>query len=249
MKKRYEPESITPPPVNLAWTGGWDSTFRLLQLLLHEERRVQPHYIVRPEASTGQEIDAMNRIRRALFREFPESRKLLMPTHLIDVRAITYSDDLIGECERIRNSQKVNEQYPLLACYCSDNDITGMEVCINSDETVALKAINSSPLFGALSSPLTDFRKKSTKELADLNGWQPIMHLTVFCRRPKKGRPCGVCGPCYDAITMGLGYRLPLSRRLIARGQVPLRRWWRTNKNSMSPKLRSIVLRFMKGRY
>ena len=81
-------EKDKPEPVHLAWTAGWDSTFRLLQLLLIEKRPVQPHYIVRPEESTGQEIDAMHRIRRRLLSDYPEAREGLKPTALIDVRAI-----------------------------------------------------------------------------------------------------------------------------------------------------------------
>ena len=44
---------------HLFWTGGWDSTFRLLQLLLEENKIVQTHYVIRSEQSTGQEIDTM----------------------------------------------------------------------------------------------------------------------------------------------------------------------------------------------
>ena len=245
-------EEIQKPgslPVNLAWTGGWDSTFRMLQLILIDGRVVAPHYIVRAEQSTGQEIDAMARIRRVLFKRFPECRALLLPTRLVDVRALKVSDELMQECSRIREVQKLNEQYPLLASYCLQFNIPSLEVCINGDETVALSAIKATPLLSALWSPLTDLTKKETRELVDSRGWQSIMHETVFCRRPKNGQPCGVCGPCYDAVTTGLGYRLPLARRLIARGQVPLRRWYRRNKNTMNPRLKTFVLKFMKGRY
>src|SRR5688572_33020809 len=37
---------IEAAPVALLWTGGWDSTFRLLMLLLVERRAVQSYYIV-----------------------------------------------------------------------------------------------------------------------------------------------------------------------------------------------------------
>ena len=43
------------PSVHLLWTGGWDSTFRLLQLLLQQRVPVVPHYLVddtRPSAQT-----------------------------------------------------------------------------------------------------------------------------------------------------------------------------------------------------
>lgn len=237
------------PPVNLAWTGGWDSTFRLLQLLLIEKRHAQPHYIIRAESSTGQEIDAMNRIRRELFRRFPEARHLLMPTCFVDVRWLDYPDEMISECERIRRSGKLNEQYPLLAWYCKKSGITDIEVCINRNEVVALKAIDSSDLFEALRSPLVQFDKQETRDVSYGSGWQSIMQYTVFCRNPKKGAPCGLCGPCFDAVTMGFGGRLPPFRRMIAYVQVPFRRWYRRNRNTMSPKSKKAILRIMKGRF
>ena len=33
-------------PVQILWTGGWDSTFRLLQLLLELKLEVIPHYVI-----------------------------------------------------------------------------------------------------------------------------------------------------------------------------------------------------------
>ena len=33
-------------PINLFWTGGWDSTYRLLYLLIVEKKYVQPYYII-----------------------------------------------------------------------------------------------------------------------------------------------------------------------------------------------------------
>lgn len=64
---------------HLFWTGGWDSTFRLLQLLLEEKKEVQPHYIVISQPSTGKEIDTMLMIRHELYRLYPETRDLLKP--------------------------------------------------------------------------------------------------------------------------------------------------------------------------
>ncbi len=39
---------VTQPGIitHLFWTGGWDSTFRLLQLLLDEHKAVQTYYLL-----------------------------------------------------------------------------------------------------------------------------------------------------------------------------------------------------------
>ena len=52
---------------NLFWTGGWDSTFRLLQLVVEQGRLVQPYYIIDPNRlSLRHEIKAMSDIEQAI---------------------------------------------------------------------------------------------------------------------------------------------------------------------------------------
>ena len=53
-------------PVQLFWTGGWDSTFQLLRLLLDQRAPVVPYYLLRDRrTSTTHELEAMERIRAA----------------------------------------------------------------------------------------------------------------------------------------------------------------------------------------
>src|SRR6478672_10747010 len=70
-------------PVNLFWTGGWDSTFRLLQLLLEHRLPVAPVYLIDDtRASTQFEFDTMDAIRDALFDAYPRAHALLRPTQV-----------------------------------------------------------------------------------------------------------------------------------------------------------------------
>jgi len=240
-------EKDNPAPVHLAWTAGWDSTFRLLQLLLIEKRHVQPHYIVRPEASTGQEIDAMHRIRRRLLRVYPEARNRLKPTSLIDVRAIDIEPDLETEYERIKQTKKVQYQYLLLACYCRQQNLDSIDIGIHKDDSGFHLA--DEPLFERFSLPMQYFSKLEMRRKALDHGFAHLMDLTVFCRRPSGGKPCGFCGPCHDAVTIGMGYRLPLVRRTKAMILAPFRRYWRNSYTTMNPKTRSQISRLLKGRY
>ncbi len=233
--------------VDLAWTAGWDSTFRLLQLLLIKKKCVRPHYIVRSESSTGQEIDAMNRIRRKLFADWPETRKALMPTRFVDVRSILIKPEINAEYERVKEQKKVVEQYLLLACYRFQERLDKIEIGIHSGDSRWRLA--GEKLFEGFSLPLHDLDKKGMRRLAIEHGFADIMDLTVFCRRPKRGKPCGFCGPCHDAVALGMGYRLPLTRRLVATLQSPLRRWWRGNYAQMNPTLKRVASRFLGGRY
>ena len=66
--------------VNLLWTGGWDSTFRLLQLLLLHRVPVVAYYIEDPtRPSTGIELETMARIVDRLHDAYPHTRDLLLP--------------------------------------------------------------------------------------------------------------------------------------------------------------------------
>jgi hypothetical protein len=69
--------AVDGEPTQLLWTGGWDSSFRLLQLVLVERRPVRPIYVIdtgRP--STLFELRAMEAIRAGLLARLPDSSPL-----------------------------------------------------------------------------------------------------------------------------------------------------------------------------
>ena len=84
----------------LFWTGGYDSTFRLCEMLINENKIVQPLYISFPldndcviektcntkwvRRNRKQEKIAMLKIRQKLFTKFPKTKVLLLPTIYID---------------------------------------------------------------------------------------------------------------------------------------------------------------------
>ncbi len=54
-------------PVHVLWSGGWESTYRVLDLVFTEQAVVQPHYIVdinRP--SSLHELRTMASIKHAI---------------------------------------------------------------------------------------------------------------------------------------------------------------------------------------
>lgn len=121
-------------PVNIFWTGGWDSTFRVLQLLIEEKRQVQPHFVVRAQPSVGKEITTMIDIRRELFRDYPYTKDLLLPTKYIDIRDINEKVEISNAVKNLRKSQELARQYDFCSRYCYQNDIHDMEMCIHQDD-------------------------------------------------------------------------------------------------------------------
>ena len=70
-------------PTKILWTGGWDSTFQLLQLVFIQNRSVIPFYLIdEPRQSTGMELFAMEKIRRNIRKIDQKIAKLIGPTQI-----------------------------------------------------------------------------------------------------------------------------------------------------------------------
>jgi hypothetical protein len=67
-------------PVQLLWTAGWDSTFRLCELVLVEERAVQPLYMYVPDRAGREiELEVQGRLWQQLRERAPNPELLRYP--------------------------------------------------------------------------------------------------------------------------------------------------------------------------
>lgn len=72
--------------VAVFWTGGWDSTMRVLDLVVHYGCRVQPIYIVdRTRRSWSIELERMDLIREKLQSDYPDRASGLLPMNRIEL--------------------------------------------------------------------------------------------------------------------------------------------------------------------
>ena len=218
---------------HLLWTGGWDSTFRLLQLVVEEKKAVQPYYIITAQKSTDKELDTMNRIRNAIYEQYPDSKKLLRPVHFFREGDIEPNAEITDIYFKLKNTKPVKRQYERFARFCVQMGIDKMELCVLKKEIVE-DPLAAEKIFCYFSFPLLNQTKLGLKEISNSKGWSEIMDMTWFCRVPRNGSPCGLCGPCSDAYMAGFGYRLPLRARMIASLQAPFRKWWRNNYQKQS---------------
>lgn len=235
------------------WTGGRDSSFRVLQVLFNTDKKVQPHYVIRHEESTGNEIDAMNSIRRELTRSYPQARPRLLPTIYINEELIPGFREIDEAIQELRKSIRVHEQYQILASYCKDAKVGPIELSYeratyDGDEGAPIEAYFGKKFpFEDLLHPLEGRTKMDCYREAKEQGWHELLNMTSFCRRPRrKGRPCGTCGPCCDAVIEGMGFRLPFTSRVKARILIPFRNFYRSNylKHDQSWFFRMIRRRF-----
>lgn len=227
-------------PVNLLWTGGWDSSFRLLQLLLLHRRKVVPWYLVdETRASSRNELLAMQRIRERLFQEHPHTRSLLAPLRRHDVAEIAPDPEITAAHATLASERFLGNQYDWLARFCKQQGIERAELAagyVGGRIHAALHAFVTSfrdgdhdsyrvgpehrgtpqhLLFGAFSFPLFELDKLGTARIAADHGWLDLLDLTCFCHKPRDdGAPCGCCNPCLYAVDEGFGWRIPRRNRI-----------------------------------
>jgi len=227
--------------VDLLWTGGWDSTFRLLQLLLLHRVPVVPHYLEDPtRASTRKELKTMARIRDHLREAYPHTRELLHPLRIAGVADVAEDPEIAGALREIRKRIFIGSQYAWLPAYCKQNAIVDMELGVHVDDKVqallrsfvvesehpnGYRSIRVDPghvdtaesrLFRYFNFPLFHIDKLGIDRQAEAEGWSTIMDMTWFCHTPMRGRPCGICAPCVYTIEEGLARRVPASRRALS---------------------------------
>jgi hypothetical protein len=227
-------------PVNLLWTGGWDSTFRLLQLLLLRGRTVQPHYVIDADRlSTCAELRAMTNLKARLFAERPETRKLLLPTRFKELFEIQPNPDITAAFQRIHQRCFLGTQYDWLARFCEQTGLHDAEVCLVRGVGLGFALVSAvATLRGAgegasykvderhvgsdghtllrwFHFPVFDLSKLDMQTIARQEGFEEFLQMTWFCHSPRaNSRPCGVCNPCIHTMKDGMGARFPFTSRL-----------------------------------
>jgi len=220
---------VTNEGVQLLWTGGWDSTFQLLNLLLREGAVVTPWYVIDAERrSTGVELDTMRRLRGELARQFPEARTRLRPQRFRAVEDIAPDPSIADDWQRVAGEYRIGGQYDWLARLCHQEGLEALQLSIHRDDRARAAVLGAragrdpasqaaARLFAPFSFPLLETTKLAMAEEAGRAGWQPLMEKTWFCHAPTAGgRPCGRCNPCRYAAEEGLGYRIPWWNRGLA---------------------------------
>jgi hypothetical protein len=225
---------------NLFWTGGWDSSFRLLQSLVVKKYIVQPHYIIDVHRhSLRNELLAMHKIKTEVFKKFPFTRELLLPTVYILKTDIIISDET-KKAFALLSKDIPGTQYLWISNYSIALGINNLELSIEKDPICQhfkfmrkhLKEINIAgemvfildgqfsetpfyKLFHHFIFPIADITREEMAVVAKQYGFYSLMNLTWFCHTPlSNGRPCGVCTPCTQLFQGFNKNRLPKQSRL-----------------------------------
>ena len=231
-------------PVRLLWTAGFDSTYRLLELM-QAGRTVQPYYVIdRDRRSYPIELQRIAELRRLIAARYPE------PARLRPV-AITLRDDLSIEpdlqeaWDTLARQTHIGTQYLWLAQFCRDAGFPdgSVELCMpRIDPPHPLQLIKfedldaeelrlqpgarrccsaSTPGRPATRARPTCGRPPSSAASRD------ILQRSWFCHTPVGSEPCGHCGPCRIARVQreDVSFAGPAALRLAAwRARSRLRR-------------------------
>ena len=227
-------------PVHLLWTGGWDSTFRMLYLLIKEKKTVQAHYLIEPRRrSVSEELLARDKIREKLISRYPEVKSRLCPTKFFDVDELPDMPDVSISYRRLYERVPIGTQYEYMAKYCILMGLHDVETCIHTGGTAnklldpvtqpidtaedhyyvmsyQYKDTDEYKLFGHYRFPLYDAHKGDMGRVANEYGWQDLLTLTWFCLKPLPDHtPCGRCHPCCMVMREGMTWRMPLKSRMM----------------------------------
>ncbi|OOC50980.1 MULTISPECIES: hypothetical protein [Thioalkalivibrio] len=216
----------------ILWTGGWDSTFRVLDLLARCDGTIQPHYLRdRDRASWKLEVETMEAIREHANRRFGSR---ILPPKLSDRTDIEVPEQVKAWFRLLNQQFRLGSQYIWLSQYSLNETDGRLELCVHVDDK-AHKAISWAQshrdreeateiveavdglLLSTFHFPILDMSKIGMQRAARDAGFDDLLDRTWFCNKPTlDGRPCGFCGPCTWTIEEGLGYRIPGDRRFRA---------------------------------
>lgn len=218
--------------IRILWTSGWDSTFRLLQIvhnIKEKNVKIQPIYIIdRNRGSFEIEINTMKNIIQEIKGKYPYSINQLNPIKYIELKDIKIPEDIQKNYLKLREESFMGSQYEWLAVV--SKEFKGLELCIHKDDKAhyflkdiceekfkifdkifALDLSKSSSelqmIFGDYNFPLFNYTKLEMKEEAIKKGFNDIMDKTWFCFTPINQEPCGICNPCKYSIEEGMKYR------------------------------------------
>ncbi|RZJ18357.1 MAG: hypothetical protein EON91_05590 [Brevundimonas sp.] len=228
--KRQNDGRNKPAEHRVLWTGGWDSTYRVLDLILNQGAVVAPVYVVDPgRRSTEIELATMAAIRARIAQRSQDAAARLRPLATYDLTGLRPRERFRAHLQAMRKEAHLGEQYVWLAELLAAHNLAGLELCIHKDdaahrfvapcaavdgdvcEIADLPEADPRSLFTGFRFPILEITKPEMALAAESAGFDDILELSWFCHSPVGVEACGVCNPCVFTVNEGLARRLPPS--------------------------------------
>jgi len=220
--------------LNLLWTGGWDSTFRLLYALIIEKQKINPFYIYFHERkSRDVEIRQMNIIMKKIKKLYPEAARNISNITIVSDKKLQHNKEIDNYYESLISKYHVGKQYRWLAAFAESSEEEYFEVAIaryfNRENSISAVLLQNTVgtggdcklkenltdkdllLFRKFKFPTLHLTKPDMEKIAREKGFMKILDDIWFCHRPRFNYvPCGKCVPCKLVVESGLAFKLPL---------------------------------------
>lgn len=225
--------------VHIFWTGGLDSTYRVVELS-RQACVIQPHYIIITGRGTVKnELKAIADITTILNSDKRTKAKLL-PVEVVPMSEVEVYDDILSAWELLHEKKHFNStQYPLLARYArqkklklemgiqfSENgsvaeivDESYLVDCPERGDEMMIDPVKGSEewasytMFKDFLFPKSLYHKTKREEVEELKnlGYDKVLKKVWTCFNPVLGMPCGHCFPCKSAMKEGAGTMVPFA--------------------------------------
>lgn len=223
------------PVVNVFWTGGWDSSFRIAELS-RMPVQIRPIYLHGDgRHSEKYERKAMATITKML-KERPETKADFLDLVDVDIHDIEIVPEVSRAFKEVREKTGLGTQMEYLSSYVYKHP--GIELGIEKlpiEESHMIHALTSTCemtvidadgvpettpnpetsseegllLFGGIYLPILDRTEGDMVKQIEEWGYQDIMKNVWFCHQPYQGRPCGMCHPCEVKMDAHMEFLLP----------------------------------------
>lgn len=224
--------------VNVFWTGGFDSSYRMVELS-KKKVTVQPYYLSDNRKSEKNELKAIAEITLDI-KKHPETRSILLPLIIHKTSDVKADEKITKAYYNLRKIAPLGSQYDWLSRFAKEREIDGLELGIEKSDSStvlavikklgAVKLINeeetsyyildkeksNSDLYEVLGQfhyPYTLYNMTKIQTLVEYKklGFEESINKTWFCHTPINNLPCGLCNPCKTVVKEGMGFRLPKS--------------------------------------
>ena len=231
--------------VNILWTGGWDSTYRIVELS-REKCTVQPIYVYGDNrVSEKYEIKAMRKILFEL-KENKNTQANFLPIKFIEKKSIPENKEITNAYRLIAKETQLGSQHEWLArlsyvypglelgTEAAPLEVSNILTAINKygelikdtdSNSYMLNPDQSSKegmlVLGNFKFPIIKKTGQDMKENIQLWNYEDIMKNVWVCHTPLFGGPCGLCHPCELKVETNMNFLLTKSA---------LKRYQRKNK-------------------
>jgi 7-cyano-7-deazaguanine synthase len=216
------------PVVEILWTGGFDSTFRVCQLS-RRDVIIRPYYMAADRDCIENELQAVRSITEKL-RENEATKAVIEDVIFVKMDERKEDQKVVDAFQRLIQKDYMGAQYEYLGVFAEEHK--GIELSIHRDDKAmtyikkydALKKAEDAigdryvvdpekssedcvTVFGNMSFALVDYTKLQMKKEYEKMGLADIIDMTWFCHAPVNGEPCGCCNCCIYTIEEGMKYR------------------------------------------